>query len=558
MRSRFSVPVFGVVVGGCLLILSVASAVILRHASQSVDEHLAAAARNAYGILDAQIGLLLHYRADVVIRRLGHDMSSTFRDLKSIANSIDVDEVYVLGRSGEIIASSLPEATTALTGVDLRADPSFAPYFELFINRKCYYGQQFRPSFAVPGSLMKYIGIHLPRQGVVLLLGYSFNRFDRDLERRFCPIFNEIDIWKDAFYVLADRVSGRIVVAQAGHEETEGSMLDDLCSSGCCPKWLPSLAPFFGQRYRFHSIYERTPRAIPGYVVQSVGEAYWRPVRDLGFLSLSLLVFCVIYRVAELRVRRERAKVEYLRQRELATAHTIQMSEMRLPPVNSPHYAVSALVEPAHEVGGDFFDYYQLPDGRFVVTVADVSDKGIPAAIFMMKSRLILRAQVASSASLAAAVTDANDRLHSNNAGKMFVTAFVGVFDPQTGRLTYVSAGHNPPILRHADGSVEWVRGRRSLVLGLRASVVYHEEVLPLSAGDRLLLYTDGVTEAMGAHGDFYGEARLEAAVRIGGRNLAESIKADVAAFVGGTEQSDDITLMEFQVADTTATCRQA
>ena len=220
----------------------------------------------------------------------------------------------------------------------------------------------------------------------------------------------------------------------------------------------------------------------------------------------------------------------------------------------NPHYELCASMAPAKEVGGDFYDFYMLDEHRLAVTIADVSGKGVPAALFMAISKTILKSAVITTggkASLARLVEEANRRICANNMEMMFVTAFIGVLDLRTGRMDAVNCGHNPPLAFYkATGRFEYLPLKKTgVVLGIDAEAAYREERLKLAHGDMLYLYTDGVTEAMDPEGRQYSEARLrECLNRTGGsgaaKDILEAVQQDVAAFAGSAEQSDDITMV--------------
>jgi len=211
-------------------------------------------------------------------------------------------------------------------------------------------------------------------------------------------------------------------------------------------------------------------------------------------------------------------------------------------------FALSAKMRPAKEVGGDFYDCYRYSDGRFVVTVADVSGKGVPAAMFMIKAKSILKSSMLRCRDAASAMADANLRLGRNNEAEMFVTVWTGIYDPASGEVEYVNAGHNPPVVRRADGTVEWVRARSGMALGVFPDCTYRSERVKLSRGDALLVYTDGVTEAQDSTGGFYGEARLGQLLGAVADGLVTAVFDDVSAFAGAAEQADDITALSLEV----------
>jgi serine phosphatase RsbU (regulator of sigma subunit) len=208
----------------------------------------------------------------------------------------------------------------------------------------------------------------------------------------------------------------------------------------------------------------------------------------------------------------------------------------------------AARMIPATTMGGDFYDFIELPGGQIALVMADVSGKGVPAAFFMAVARTSLRDLAPAHATPGECLAAANEVLCAENPLDLFVTVFYCMLDPMSGTLRYANGGHNPPYLRRADGSVEALRGTGGLVLGAMPGVDFPEHTVQLHSGDRLILYTDGVTEAFNAANEPYGEERLVAEVRIHGAGTAaaliERICHSVTAFAGAAPQSDDITLI--------------
>lgn len=247
---------------------------------------------------------------------------------------------------------------------------------------------------------------------------------------------------------------------------------------------------------------------------------------------------------------RERIKTE------LSLAKSIQGS--MLPSISkkisdSPYFDLAASMEPAREVGGDFYDFYFLDEDHLALTVADVSGKGVPAALFMVISKTILKntaLSVESAADLGSAVERTNRQLCENNDEMMFVTAFVGVLNIKTGEFSYVNAGHNPPLVgRTGMGSMEWsfVKDKKkNYVLGAS----YRGNKLILKPGDMLFLYTDGVTEAMDKNKKMYTAARLKKMLESAGtpsaeaKEVLEAVRADIASHVKEAKPSDDVTMI--------------
>ncbi len=215
-----------------------------------------------------------------------------------------------------------------------------------------------------------------------------------------------------------------------------------------------------------------------------------------------------------------------------------------------------ATMAAAKEVGGDFYDFYMLDDRRLVITIADVSGKGVPAALFMVIAKTILKNSALSAGeeeTFADVIRRANQQLCENNEEMLFVTVFFGVLDIRTGDFTYVNCGHNPPLLRQGtDGAFTYLRpAKKNLMMGVEEDLRFTQERLQMSPGSLLFCYTDGVTEAMNEAGEVYSEGQLQADLTgipsgydVPVADVLAALRKDITAHAGGAEQSDDITML--------------
>ena len=215
-----------------------------------------------------------------------------------------------------------------------------------------------------------------------------------------------------------------------------------------------------------------------------------------------------------------------------------------------------ATMDAAKEVGGDFYDFYMLDEHRLAFTIADVSGKGVPAALFMVIAKTVLAHSALSAGKtedFAEVIRRANRQMCENNEEMLFVTVFFGVLDTRTGDFTYVNCGHTPPLLRQGrDGQFAYLRpGKKNLMLGVDEDISFTQETLRMDPGSVLFCYTDGVTEAMNAAKEVYSENRLQAALEategdadMPVTDVLAAVQQDVNAHVNGVEQSDDITML--------------
>ena len=247
------------------------------------------------------------------------------------------------------------------------------------------------------------------------------------------------------------------------------------------------------------------------------------------------------------RVQQEMAERERL-ERELQLAHEIQQAFMPSRSPDLPGWELAFTWRAARQVAGDFYDFFELPDRRLGLVIADVADKGMPAALFMALTRTLMRAAALEKASPAAVLARANDLLVPDAQHGMFVTAVYAVLSLGTGELAYANAGHNLPLLLRADAWELERLHKGGMALGVLEGARLREHVVSLEPGDSLVFYTDGITEAFSPEGEMYGEERLRATIQAAGGGSAqamlEAIDGSVLAFVGDASPSDDRTLV--------------
>lgn len=237
--------------------------------------------------------------------------------------------------------------------------------------------------------------------------------------------------------------------------------------------------------------------------------------------------------------------------KELEFAKSIQKSALpsNFGVVNKhPEVEIFASMDPAKEVGGDFHDFYFTSENKLHFLIADVSGKGIPAAMFMMRAKTELKSLTEAALPINEVFTQGNESLCEGNEAGMFVTAWQGGIDLNTGLVQFVNAGHNPPMVRRKGGQFEFLKSRSGFVLAGMEGIKYKAQELQLEPGDELFLYTDGVTEATNGEEQLYGEDRLRDALNSREFDSAEAlctfVKAQVDAFVGDAPQFDDITML--------------
>lgn len=242
---------------------------------------------------------------------------------------------------------------------------------------------------------------------------------------------------------------------------------------------------------------------------------------------------------------------------ELDVARNIQAS--MLPCIFPPfpqreEFSIFASMDPAKEVGGDFYDFFLVDDDHLALVMADVSGKGVPAAMFMVIAKTLLKNAAQTGASPKAVLEKVNDQLCENNDAEMFVTVWLGILEISTGKLVCANAGHEFPAIRRAGGEFQLFRDKHGFVLAGMEHARYREYELTLSGGDTLFVYTDGVAEATDSQNQLYGTERMLSALNrqkgTGCEELLRGLRADIDAFVGDAPQFDDITMLALECKD--------
>ena len=235
----------------------------------------------------------------------------------------------------------------------------------------------------------------------------------------------------------------------------------------------------------------------------------------------------------------------------VATKIQSEMLPRVFPPYkNHPEIELFATMTPAKEVGGDFYDFFMVDDDHFVVSVADVSGKGVPAALFMVIAKTLLKDAAYRFKTPAEIFEHVNETLCESNESGLFVTCWLAVFEISTGKLTFANAGHTSPVI-YKDGEISFLESKPNLMLAAMEGIPYKNHEISIKPGDRLFLYTDGITEATNSSNQLYGEERLlsimktEKAKNLTSKELLAFVRSDIDKFVAQAPQFDDITMLE-------------
>ncbi len=448
--------------------------------------------------------------------------------LKALARRLRVTEIVVADAKGLTVASSetIYLARDGHPAFDFSTAEGQAHEMMRLINGlDPEYCQPFGPN-SHSGALRKYVGVWRPEGGFVEI-GCD-EKAVRSLARSsIVDLFRNWDVGGAGGIVVT--TADGLVLSDYDEPNREGT------------QWVDPDNSFYWER--------REVNAFPVYVmIPKDSAAVQRDVlvgataclNGAALAFVALLVGFVIARFVRRQMQEQATK-------ELAMATEIQTSTLPsvFPPFPSEtRMDIFASMSTAKEVGGDFYDFYFTGTGKLLFLIADVSGKGVPAALFMMRAKTLIKGAAQTGKPLAQVFSEANDALCEGNTRCTFVTAWAGELNLETGVITYVNAGHNPPVVMRG-GKPEYLSGAGSLVLGAMAGVPYKAHELTLQPGDSIYLYTDGISEQPNPQQEMFGEARLLEVIGKGAANqpaLLANIETAVRAFADGTEQADDCT----------------
>ena len=522
---------------------------------ERLDGLMASCAETAIDDVDYNVEPEALRVARIFVTECGDLEHAAKADLDDAIRRFGCEEINVIGTNNIIVAAAEPK----YIGFNMADKPETAEFVKLNTGERKYVTQHFRLSrcgrTATKGGMglwLKYVGLPFPGGGCVQI-GESYRDFRTRFSHALECLMQNTDAGENGYYLLADR-DRKTVISGYRAEWTNWP----LTKFGLDPE------TFRGDEILKLSVlgvksYVRRVRldftAMDVYVVIPFDDILTVRNRTFALIALVLGLILLVGGILFCKVIRQHERIEDLYAREaervekdMAMAKAIQVAALPARWPDDSAIDLFAVMRTAKQVGGDFYDFFELSGHRLCIVCADVSDKGIPAAMFMMKSKAVLRAAVESHAELRDAVAEANASLCAGNEGaNMFVTAWIARLDLASGRLEYVNAGHNPPFVRRADGTVECLRARHGLVLAAADAAKYRSGETTLGKDETLLLYTDGVTEAVSSSGELFGEARLErliASVDRSARDLCTAIQFAVDGFSAGMPQADDITIL--------------
>lgn len=514
--------------------------------------------------------------------------------LNELKEKYDVAEINIIDENGIIILSTY----NAFINYNMNGGEQSEEFLVLLDGQTKEYVQECLPTASEPSIMRKYAGVALDRGFVQV--AYDVQRFQRDIDKQVVGITRNRHIRENGSIIIANE-KGKIVSDRNDNEGEDigitGINFDaDNIAQGEC-----FTAEVYGKQcYCMYVVSEGyyIIAVIPRYEVEFSEElSIYLTVFILFvvFGALFILVYLLIQNlivsnirkinnslaeitggnldvVVDVRNNEEFALLSddinstvvtlkgYIAEaaaridKELEFAKTIQYSALPsvFPPYpNRTEFDIYASMTAAKEVGGDFYDFYLIGENRLAFLIADVSDKGIPAAMFMMTAKTLIKSLSEAGNEINDVFTLANEKLCENNDAGMFVTAWMGILDLKTGYVDFANAGHNPPLIRRKDGSFEYLKCPAGFVLAGMNGIKYCKNELQLEAGDEIFLYTDGVTEATDVQENAYGEERLLRLLNENkckaSKSLCELVKKDLDRFVGDAPQADDITMLSLK-----------
>ena len=540
-----------------VVLMSVTWIIGTRQAQKKTEAMLNYAVNDIRVTLYGAIDTMLEHLASMAVRHFKEAGRYPMEEMKAVATAFDIDEINIVDRTGRIIATNDPDSI----GVDMSAKEVTRPFSELTNGVTKVVSQPFRRN-AYNSIRRKYLGVPFPGGDGYVQVGLDESRMERMISQQFAFLFDATIKWTTS-YLCANETSGRLVSSEL--DEGEPDTLDAIgFDRKRIPRYLGRLhgagvsgygktfsQRLFGQRVFCRSFSFGGHRIL---IVEPESEYYG--TRDMIAAAMAVLLALVLggfaYSLARISGDAERIKAFYraeddARAKEMEIAKTIQRSALPAPLEASPHFRMAASMMPARDIGGDFYDFFMLDLTHLAFMVADVSGKGVTAALYMMTAKTLLKDAILATRDPADAFARVNSELCRSNTANMFLTAWSGVLDLESGRVTYANAGHNPPI-KVGDGGTSYVTDRSGPVLAFLDGAQYHSYTLVLQPGDMLFLYTDGVTEALDLKGGLFGEERLLNAVNAvqdpSPKSLCNVVRMAVAAFAEGAPQADDLTVL--------------
>ena len=449
--------------------------------------------------------------------------------LQALAKEMGVTEISIADKNGSVVASSVADylASGDKPAFNFKTAGGKAEDMMCLVSGpETEYCQPFRANTA-NGAWRKFVGVWMPSTGGFVEIGCDGESLRGLARSSLMDLFRNWRVGGTGGIVVT--TTSGLILSDYEEPNREGA------------HWEEPDGSFYWRRKEIEG--------FPTYVmIPTDSAAVQRDVlvgatallNGAALVFVALLVGFVISAFVRQQMKMQAAK-------ELEMAKDIQLSALPnvFPPFpDETRFDIWASMETAKEVGGDFYDFYFTGQDRVLFLVADVSGKGVPAAMFMMRAKALIKSIAQTGKPLAQVFEEANDALCEGNSSNTFVTVWAGELNTRTGHVSYVNAGHNPPVVRLGE-KVDYLKSRPSLVLGAMSGIHYRVEELDLKPHDAIYLYTDGIVEQPDASGALYGDDRLLKVLAGCNRvrdGLLSTVIDDVRRHAAGTEQADDCT----------------
>ena len=538
-------------------LMSVTWIIGTRQAQEKTEAMLDYAVNDIRVTLDGAIDTMLEHLATMTVRHFKKADRYPMDVVEAVAEAFDIDEISIVDRTGRVIASNDPDSV----GVDMSAKEETRPFGELTNGVTKVVSQPFR-RHAYNSTRRKYLGVPFPGGDGYVQIRLDETRMERMISMQLSFLFDAA-IGETTSYLCANEATGELVSAELkeGSPHTLAAIgLDHGGFPNCAGRLhgagVSGFGKTFSQRPFGRHIFCRS-FVFGGHrilIVEPESEFYG--TRNMIAAAMAVLLALVLggfaFFLARISGDAERIQAFYraadeARAKEMEIAKTIQRSALPAPLEASPHFRMAVSMMPARDIGGDFYDFFMLDLTHLAFMVADVSGKGVTAALYMMTAKTLLKDAILATRDPADAFARVNAELCRSNTANMFLTAWSGVLDLESGKVTYANAGHNPPV-KVANGNSSFVTDKSGPVLAFLDGAQYRSCTLLLQPGDTLFLYTDGVTEALDLNGGLFGEERLANAIDAvpepSPKSLCNVVRMAVAAFAEGAPQADDLTVL--------------
>lgn len=555
-----------IIFGGTIVLYAVLMAVTwvvgTRQAERKTEAMLDYAVSDMRLTMNGVIDTMLEHLASMAVRHFKKPAAHSLAEVSAVAAEFDIDELCLVNRSGLIVATNDADSR----GVDMNAKKETRPYAVLTNGVTRVVSQPFR-RHAYSNSRRKYLGVPFPNGDGYVQIGFDESRMYAMISTQLAFLF-DAQMEDTVCYLCADEKTGALVSAQLeadmpktldeiGFDVTKIPEPDkSLLSAGDNEVGKTFEQTLYGRRTFCRSFVCGGHRFL---MIEPEDEFFG--TRDLIAAMMALLLALVLGGFAFFlnrifcdadRLKAFYAAADAARAKDMEVAKSIQNSVLPMPLGENPYFRLSASMTPARDVGGDFYDFFMLDQTHLAFMVADVSGKGVTAALYMMNAKTLLKNAVLALRDPAAAFSQVNAELCRHNTANMFLTAWGGVLDLETGLVTFVNAGHNSPVKVESRKSENrksaYVTEKSGPVLAFLDDIKYKPRTLSLNPGDTLFLYTDGVTESFDRAGELFGEERLvnalDAVTEQSPKSFCNVVRMTVAAFAEGVPQADDLTVL--------------